>query len=99
VLNGTATPNLAHDVAQRLVGAGYKHGTIATATDQTHQSTIVAYLSGFKRDAQAVAGTLKLKPAAVQAVDSSTQAVACPPPTRCQADVVVTVGSDLVNPQ
>jgi hypothetical protein len=96
VLNGTATSNLAHDVAQQLTGAGYEPGTIATATDQTHPTTIVAYLPGFKRDALAVAGTLKLKPTAVQPVDASTQAVACPPPSTCKANVVVTVGSDLV---
>lgn len=99
VLNGTATANLAHDVGQKLVGAGYQEGTIATATNQTHSTTIVAYLPGFRRDALAVAGTLKLKPAAVQAVDASTQAVACPPPSACKANVVVTVGSDLVNTQ
>jgi hypothetical protein len=99
VLNGTSTANLAHNVGQKLVGAGYQEGTIATAQDQTHSSTIAAYLPGFKRDALAVAGTLKLKPAAVQAVDSSTQAVACPPPSTCKANVVVTVGSDLANTQ
>src|SRR5207248_9429792 len=79
VLNGTATSNLAHDIGQRLAGAGYREGTIATATDQTHPTTIVAYLPGFKRDALAVAGTLKLKPAAVQPVDQPSQVVACPP--------------------
>jgi hypothetical protein len=99
VLNGTSKANLAHDVGQKLVGGGYQEGTIATAQDQTHPSTIVAYLPGFKRDALAVAGTLKLKPAAVQAVDSSTQAVACPPPSTCQANVIVTVGSDLATTQ
>lgn len=99
VLNGTATSNLAHDIAQRLAGAGYKEGTIATATDQTHTTTIVAYLPGFRRDALAVAGTLKLKPNAVQPVDTSTQAVACPPPSPCKANVVVTVGSDLATSQ
>jgi hypothetical protein len=97
VLNGTSTQNLAHDVGQKLSGAGYQEGTIATAQDQTHPSTIVGYLPGFKRDALAVAGTLKLKPAAVQAVDANTQAVACPPPSTCKANVVVTVGSDLTN--
>ena len=99
VLNGTATANLAHDIGQKLVGAGYQEGTIATATDQTHSTTIVSYLPNFKRDALAVAGTLKLKPTAVQPVDASTQAVACPPPSACKANVVVTVGSDLVTTQ
>jgi hypothetical protein len=97
VLNGTAASGLAHRVALKLGGAGYKEGMIATATDQTHTSTVVAYLPGFKRDALAVAGTLKLKPASVEPVDQSTQAVACPPPAACTANVVVTVGTDLAN--
>lgn len=97
VLNGTATPNLAHDIGQQLGGAGYQEGTVATATDQTHPTSIVAYLPGFKRDALAVAGTLKLKPAAVQPVDQASQVVACPPPSTCKANVIVTVGSDLAN--
>ena len=97
VLNGTAALGLAHRVGLHLAGDGYKEGTIATATDQTHASTVVAYLPGFKRDAQAVATSLKLGPSTVQPVDQSTQAVACPPPAACNANVVVTVGSDLTN--
>jgi hypothetical protein len=99
VLNGTSTTNLAHDIGQRLAGAGYQEGNIATATDQTHATTIVAYLPGFRRDALAVAGTLKLNPSAVQPVDDPTKTVACPPPSTCQTDVVVTVGSDLATTQ
>lgn len=99
VLNGTATSNLAHDIGQRLAGAGYQEGNIATATDQTHATTIVAYLPGFRRDALAVAGTLKLKASAVQPVDTPAKTVACPPPSACRANVVVTVGSDLATTQ
>jgi hypothetical protein len=99
VLNGTATPGLAHRIALQLSGLGYKEGNIATATDQTRTATVVAYLPGFRRDAIAVAGSLKLHGVAVAPVDQSTQAVACPPPTPCGANVVVTVGSDLAGTQ
>ena len=99
VLNGTATAGLAHRVALKLSGAGYKEGTVATATDQTRTTTTVAYLPGFRRDALAVASSLKLGATAVAPVDQPTQAVACPPPTPCAANVIVTVGSDLANTQ
>jgi hypothetical protein len=99
VLNGTATSGLAHRVAVKLGGTGYRQGTVATATDQTRTSTIVAYMPGHRRQATAVATTLKLGPASVQPVDPTTQAVACPPPGACTSGVVVTVGSDLANIQ
>ncbi len=99
VLNGTATAQLAHRVATKLGGLGYKQGNVATAADQTRTATVVAYLPGHQRDALAVAKSLKLGPASVQAIDPSTQAVACPPGTACTASVVVTVGSDLANIQ
>jgi LytR cell envelope-related transcriptional attenuator len=99
VLNGTATAQLAHRVATKLAGFGYKEGTVATAADQTRTATVVAYLPGRQPDALAVAKSLKLGPASVQPIDQSTQAVACPPGTACSAGVVVTVGSDLANIQ
>jgi hypothetical protein len=97
VLNGTATSGLAHKVATRLINAGYKQGTIGNTVDQTRTATVVAYMPGHKRDAQAVATSLKLPSSAVQQVDTNTQAIACPPPSSCSATVVVTVGSDLAN--
>ncbi len=97
VLNGTATNGLAHRIAQNLQGSGYKKGTEGNAPEQTHTTTIVAYLPGFKRDAEAVAATLKLKPSAVQPVDQNTQSVACAGANPCTADVVVTVGANLAN--
>ena len=48
-------------------------------------------------DALHVATALKLGPSAVAPVDSSTQAIACPPPASCSAQVIVTVGSDLAS--
>lgn len=109
VLNGTGVTNLAHDVATQLSGQGYKEGTIATAADQTHPTTIVAYLPGHQVAARAVATALKLKSSAVQPIDQQAMGVACPvggtsstagtsstsSGSSCAADVVVTVGSDL----
>jgi hypothetical protein len=97
VLNGTATANLAHQIALRLGSAGFKQGTIATASDQTQTATVVGYLPGHRKDALAVATSLKLGSASVQPVDQSNQAVACPPPAACAANVIVTVGSDLAS--
>ncbi|HEY1590332.1 MAG TPA: LytR C-terminal domain-containing protein [Solirubrobacteraceae bacterium] len=95
VLNGTATNELAHHVATKLTGAGYKQGTVATASNQAVSSTVVAYLPGDRNDALRVATALKLGSAVVQPIDQQTQTVACPPPSSCTANVVVTVGQDL----
>jgi hypothetical protein len=97
VLNGTATAGLAGRTSRRLIAAGYKPGAVATATDQTHTATVVAYLPGYRADALRVAGALKLPVTAVQAIDQSARAVACPPPSACSTNVVVTVGSDLAS--
>ncbi len=99
VLNGTATNGLAKRVSLELSAKGYKPGTVATASDQTHTTTVVGYLSGFRRDAVAVAGSLKIGGSAVGPVDQASQAVACPPPASCPANVIVTVGADLANSQ
>jgi hypothetical protein len=95
VLNGTDTSDLAHRVAARLTAAGYKQGAIATASDQTHTATIVGYVPGHRASALAVASALHLGSASVQPVDSTAQAVACPPSSGCTSTVIVTVGSDL----
>lgn len=97
VLNGTDVFQLAHRVAVKLQRAGYKEGTVATATDQTHATTQVGYLSGHRHAASKVASALGLSTSAVAPADQSAQAVACPPPSACRADVIVTVGSDLSN--
>ncbi len=99
VLNGTATNDLAHRIAAQLTGLGYKvpASAVVTAPDQTHTTTIVAYLPGSRRDAQAVATSLKVPPSSVQPVDPSSQQVACSGTTPCNANVVVTIGADLVS--
>jgi hypothetical protein len=97
VLNGTATNQLAHRVAAKLTTMGYKEGSVATASNQTQTATVVAYLPGAKNrtDAEHVAKSLNLRPASIRPIDQSTQQVACPPPSACTANVVVTVGADL----
>jgi hypothetical protein len=95
VLNGTATNELAHRVAARLAAVGYRKGTIATATDQTRTTTVVAFMPGYRKDAVHVASALRLGPASVQPIDQNTQQVACAGTTACTANVVVTVGADL----
>jgi hypothetical protein len=95
VLNGTATPNLAHAIGSRLAAVGYKEGAIVTASDQTQSATVVGYLPGHRSDALAVATSLKLRQSSVAPVTQSNQSVACPPPAACTAAVIVTVGSDL----
>ncbi len=97
VLNGTDVSQLAHRVEQKLTRGGYKGGTVATAADQTHKASTVAYLPGYQSNALHVASSLGLPPNAVQPVDQSARAIACPPPSACGASVVVTVGSDLAS--
>jgi LytR cell envelope-related transcriptional attenuator len=97
VLNGTDVSQLAHRVALKLQRTGYREGTVATASDQTHVTTLVGYLAGHRHAASEVARSLGLSSSSVVPADQSAQAVACPPPSACHADVIVTVGSDLSN--
>jgi hypothetical protein len=57
----------------------------------------VAYLPGYRADAEHVAAALKLPATTVRQVNPTAQAVACPPPARCSANVVVIVGADLAS--
>jgi len=100
VLNGTAVNQLAHRIATKLAARGYKEGTIATAANQTQSKTVVAYRPGAKNRTAAlhVARALGLRSSAVQPVGQSTLQVACPGPSTCTANVVVTVGADLAGP-
>ncbi|HEX4283329.1 MAG TPA: LytR C-terminal domain-containing protein [Solirubrobacteraceae bacterium] len=97
VLNGTNTNGLAGKVSGRLDTAGYQKGYVGNFTpNQTQSSTLVQYMPGDKRDASAVATSLKLPPKSVEPLDSATQQIACPPSQGpCKSAVVVTVGSDL----
>jgi LytR cell envelope-related transcriptional attenuator len=96
VLNGTDQVGLAGDISKRLIADGYRKGGVANASDQTQASTVVAYMEPvFRRDALAVATSLKLPTSSVQLIDANTKAIACPPNQPCTSAVVVTVGKNL----
>jgi hypothetical protein len=83
-------------VLQRLATDGYRSGVHANASDQTHTTSIVSYMTAADRpDALAVASSLKLQASAVQPIDPNTKAIACPPNQTCVSAVVVTAGQDL----
>jgi hypothetical protein len=104
VLNGTAVANLAADVGNKLASAGYKQGNITNAATQTEPTTIVFYLPGAtakanKTAAQHVATQLKLpassvRPATQNAIKSCSTSVTGTVGTSCDADVIVSVGTD-----
>jgi LytR cell envelope-related transcriptional attenuator len=96
VLNGTATDNLAHDVLAKLNAAGYKGGATQNASESAVSSTIVGYTTQSARnDALAVAKSLNLGPASVQAASQGDRAKVCGSTTACTTQVVVTAGADL----
>jgi hypothetical protein len=104
VLNGTAVSGLAGDVGSKLAGQGYKKGNTTNASSQTETNTFVYYVTGKaakvnKVAAQRVATALKLKPSRVHpATRSSIQSCSISatgtPLNSCNADVIVSVGSD-----
>jgi hypothetical protein len=101
VLNGTTFTGLASDIAGRLENAGFKKGAVTNAGDQTHSATLIQYAPGFEKQARDIGKILKVADA-VERLDSSTKAIACPPgecPTaqKPAPDVVVTVGADRTN--
>jgi LytR cell envelope-related transcriptional attenuator len=91
VLNGTPVSGLASRVANDLDAAGFKQGSVTNASDQARSATIVSFLPGQRRQAVEVAKVLK--GAAVEPMDATTRAIACPAPNPCRT-TVVTVGSD-----
>jgi len=97
VLNGTSINQLAHRVGAKLMALGYKEGALATASNQTETKTTVAYVPGSKNRIGAlhVAHALGLRRSAVQRIDRGTLQVACPGPSTCTANVVVTAGANL----
>ncbi|MFZ1995069.1 MAG: LytR C-terminal domain-containing protein, partial [Solirubrobacteraceae bacterium] len=96
VLNGTTTDKLAADVLNKLTTAGYKPGTKLNAAETGVTSTIVGYTSPSDRsDALAVAKSLNLGSASVQAVSQGDRVKVCGSTTACTTQVVVTAGTDL----
>ncbi len=78
-------------MADELVGAGFKQGTVTNASDQARSATIVSFLPGHGTEAKRVRSVLKA--GSVQPMDPTTKAIACIAPNPCPS-VVVTVGSD-----
>jgi hypothetical protein len=89
VLNGTTVPGLARGVADKLLAAGYKIGTVTNAPDQQRAATQVAYASGQQATARQVARTIDAGTDAIAPIDEVTQATA-----GSDAMIVVTVGAD-----
>ncbi len=104
VLNGTAVSGLAGDVGAKLAGDGYKKGNTTNASSQTETNTLVYYRTGAsakvnKVAAQHIATVLKLKPSRVLpatrlSIQSCSISAAGAPLKSCNADVIVSVGSD-----
>jgi hypothetical protein len=96
VLNGTTTNNLAADVLNKLTAAGYKGGAKQNAAENGVSSTIVGYTAPtYRSDALAVAKSLNLGPASVQAVSQGDRVKVCASSATCTTQVVVTAGTDL----
>jgi hypothetical protein len=93
VLNGTPINGLAGQVAAELAKDGFRKGRTATASNQQQANTVVAYMPGHAVDAEDVAKALGVK-GNVVAADDKVQAIACPDPNTCTAEVIVTVGAD-----
>jgi hypothetical protein len=93
VLNGTPINGLAGQVSAELAKDGFRKGRTATAGNQQQANTIVAYMPGHAVDAEDVAKALGVK-SNVVAADDKVQAIACPDPNTCTAEVIVTVGAD-----
>ncbi|MGI8781134.1 MAG: LytR C-terminal domain-containing protein, partial [Solirubrobacteraceae bacterium] len=88
VLNGTTSPGLAGQLADRVAEeGGYQRGITDTNTrNQTLQSSTVYYADGFRGSARAVARLFSVD--AVEPLDADTRALAP------EADVVVLAGAD-----
>jgi hypothetical protein len=93
VLNATPINGLAGQVSAELAKDGFRKGRIATAGNQQQANTVVAYMPGHAVDAEDVAKSLGVK-GNVVAADDKVQAIACPDPSTCTAQVIVTVGAD-----
>ncbi|HEY2637300.1 MAG TPA: LytR C-terminal domain-containing protein, partial [Solirubrobacteraceae bacterium] len=93
VLNGTPVAGLASRVADELSRDGFKQGAVTNASDQARSATIVSFFPGHRSDADLVRKALKA--GSTQPIDATTQGIVCPSGTNCDANVVVTVGSDL----
>jgi hypothetical protein len=92
VLNGTTVAGLAAKIAKRLTGAGYLKGYVGDAPSKSGAASTVQYALNELPAARQVARALGLSSTAVAPLDPATAAVS---PTVGDAQVVVSVGSDL----
>ena len=89
VLNGTAVPGLADKVGDDVEANGYVVGTV-TNSESPFDNTVVMFMPGNEREAQAVANDLGA--VSVQPMDASTRA------TVGEAGVAVIAGEDRAGP-
>lgn len=89
--NGTSTKGAGGRIKDRVMAAGY-NALAATDTKTAATASAVYFTAGFEREAAALAQTLGLQPAAVQAMPN-------PPPVADlkAANILVVVGPDLAN--
>jgi hypothetical protein len=89
VLNGTTVSGLAQRVADKVVAAGFKKGTVDNATEQNRSATMVQFAPNARRQALSVAKVIGVGSDAISQLDQNTRTVAGD-----DAQVVVTVGAD-----
>jgi hypothetical protein len=92
VLNGTERTGLARAVGDKIGEDKFKIGKVDTNPDQRVPATVVSYAAGKKPAALAVAKIIGLDSASVQPADANATVLAA------DADVLVIVGADLVEP-
>jgi hypothetical protein len=92
VLNGTERTGLARSVGDKIGEGKFKIGKVDTNPDQRVPATVVSYAAGKKPAALAVAKIIGLDSASVQPADANATVLAA------DADVLVIVGADLVEP-
>jgi hypothetical protein len=86
VLNGTTVPGLAATIGDKVVGEGFKLGTVTNDFDQERAESVVLYAPGAEREAADVARRLNISQR--EAISAESQALAG------DATVVVVAGAD-----
>jgi hypothetical protein len=87
VLNGTFTGGLAAETADKIVGAGFKKGTVGDYSDQARAVSVVLYAKNSRKRALEVAKLLEIPSTSVEPVNESENPAE-------GSDVVVIVGAD-----
>jgi hypothetical protein len=92
VLNGTTRTGLARSVGDKIGEDDFKIGKVDTNPDQSVPATVISYTTGHKPAALAVAKIIGVDSGSVQLADANATVLAA------DADVIVIVGADLVEP-